>query len=264
MVPFFLTALFGLAVGSFLNVVAVRLPAGQSLRGRSRCPHCRGMIRWYENIPVLSFVWLGGRCASCRRPISWQYPAVELATAVLYLLVALKYSAVGGFVIDAPSVIHNSLFILRDWFFIATLIIIFVIDLRHYLILDVVTVPAAVVALGVNLALGQAWAELVLGGILGAGFFALQYVLSRGRWIGDGDIRLGLLLGVMLGWPSVAVALFVAYGTGAIAGVTLLATGKKQLGAQLPFGTFLSLGGAVALLYGEALIKWYLELVGIT
>lgn len=247
-------AIIGLVVGSFLNVVIARLPAGERITGRSRCPRCHAKILWWHNIPIVSYLLLLGRCAHCRARIAWQYPAVELATAVLFVAVAWPLALRGDFGL-LPMV-------LRNWAFIAVLVIVFTIDLRHYVILDVVTLPAAAAALAVNLWLGQPWEELLLGAILGVAFFLTQYLVSRGRWIGDGDIRLGLLLGVMLGWPGLMVALLLSYLVGAAVGVALVAAGKKQLGSTLPLGTFLAVGGVAALLYGEPMIAWYVQLIG--
>lgn len=255
-------AVLGLAVGSFLNVVIARLPAGERLTGRSRCPRCGHPIVWWQNIPLLSFFVLTRRCAACGKPISWQYPAVEAATAVLFALVAVKYAALMVIGQDQSFILPTLFLILRDWFFVSVLVVIFVIDLRHYLILDIVTLPAAAAAMGVNMLLGKSLAELVIGGILGVGFFAVQYALSRGRWIGDGDIRLGLLLGVMLGWSGLMVTLFLAYVVGALVGLLLIAAGAKKFGSRVPLGTFLAVGGIVALLYGEPVVRWYLMAVG--
>lgn len=248
--PLILLTLLGLAVGSFLNVVIARLPAGKPLTGRSFCPKCKTTIRWYDNIPLVSFLLLRGRCRHCRKPISWQYPAVELATAALFLLAAAAHPAAG---LDGLALA----LLARDLAAISVLIVVFVIDLRHFLIFDVTTLPAAGVLLAVNLALGVPWPSLLLGGILGAGFFLLQYAVSRGRWIGGGDIRLGLLMGVLLGWERLVAALFLAYAAGAVVGIILLATGRKSPSSPVPFGTFLSAGTIAALLYGGELITWY-------
>ncbi|MDD5109692.1 MAG: prepilin peptidase [Patescibacteria group bacterium] len=255
-------AILGLAIGSFINVVAMRLPAHERLSGRSRCPKCRARIPWYHNVPVLSYLWLSGRCARCRKPISWQYPAVELTVAALYLLVAVKYAQVGGQPVDLSACTRSLLFAIRDGVFLAVLVVVFLIDLRHYLILDIITLPAAALALAANLWLGQSFWELAIGGILGAGFFGAQYVISSGRWIGDGDIRLGLLLGLMLGWPKLLVCLVFAYTLGAIVSLGLIVSGRRKFGSAVPFGTFLSAGGAFSLLYGDAVIRWYLRLLG--
>ena len=278
---------FGLAVGSFLNVLIVRLPASERITGRSRCPRCRKPIAWFHNVPVLSYLFLGGRCAHCKKRISWQYPAVELATALLFMLVAMKYFGQEG--LDANSIIrnfppfdfffskvggtppaavaqfaiHQWLFIIRDLTFVAVLVAVFVIDLKYYLILDVIVLPAAVLAVIANLLLGRSWVNLAIGAILGTGFFLLQYWISRGRWIGDGDVRLGLLLGLMVGYPGILVALFFAYSVGAVVGVALLAARLKRFGSVLPFGTFLSAGGIFTLLYGEAVVRWYLGMLGL-
>lgn len=255
-------AMFGLAVGSFLNVLIARLPAGERITGRSRCPRCRAEIRWYDNVPLLSYLLLRGRCRQCGQPIAWHYPVVELATAVLFVLIAWQHLGPAGLGNDASAIIRQALFVIRNTVAVAALLVVFFIDLKHYVILDVVTLPAAAVVGLLNVALGVPFGSLALGGILGAGFFALQYVMSRGRWIGDGDIRLGLLLGVLLGWQQLLVSLALAYGSGAVAALGLVALGRKRWGSQIPFGTFLAVGGVVALLWGGPIVQWYRGLLG--
>lgn len=245
-----LLTLLGLSVGSFLNVVTTRLPAGKSLVGRSRCPKCKAVIRWYDNVPIVSFVVLSGRCRQCHKPIHWQYPVLEALTGGLYLLISWRWLNDGITAADIG-------YLVRDLAACAVLVAVFVIDLRHYLIFDVITLPAAGLALMGNVLLGESWSSLVAGGILGAGFFYLQYAVSRGQWIGGGDIRLGLLMGFLLGLPRLLVALFLAYAVGAIVGLGLIISQRKSPGSQVPFGTFLSLATLIALLVGDRLIAWY-------
>ena len=141
------------------------------------------------------------------------------------------------------------------------LLVIFVYDLKHYLILDAVTVPAMIFAFLANFYLGLGLWNLILAGAIGSGFFSLQFFLSRGRWVGGGDIRLGVLMGLMLGWPQILTALILAYVSGSVVGVGLLLERKKQLSSRLPFGTFLSAATIAAMLWGENMLEWYLGII---
>ena len=137
------------------------------------------------------------------------------------------------------------------------LIIIFIYDLKYYLILDQVIIPASLLAFVSNLVLGLTWWPLLLAAAVASGFFLLQYVLSRGQWIGGGDIRLGFYLGLLLGWPGILVALFLAYISGSLIGLSLIGFGRKTMKSRLPFGTFLTAASFLALLYGQPLWAWY-------
>ena len=174
--------IFGLALGSFLNVVINRLGSDKSaLKGRSVCPHCRAVIAWYDNIPLISFAILGARCRSCHQKISWQYPLVELGTAIALVLLYFRFDIM-------PTFWGYALFT-------AFLIIIFVYDLKTYLILDRVSVPAMGIACIVSILLGRDVVSLLLGATLGAGFFAAQFFFvtrhlgwrwRHSPWCGDG------------------------------------------------------------------------------
>jgi len=249
----FFIFLFGLIIGSFLNALIWRIRTGDSLRGRSKCPKCGKQIAWYDNIPVISFLILGGKCRHCHKPISWQYPIVELVTAVLFAYAFyLNFSALGGqFLI---------LKFFRDLFLISVMMIIFVYDLRWYLILDKITIPSMIILATLNLILGMTWQNLLLSSIIGGSFFLVQFIISRGKWIGGGDIRLGILMGVAMGWPRVLVAIFIAYILGSIVGLGLIFFGKKQWGSKVPFGTFLSVATVITLFWGMTIADWYLSL----
>lgn len=239
--------ILGAIVGSFLNVVIFRLHAQSSILGRSLCLFCKKFIQWYDNIPIFSFFRLRGKCRWCQQKISWQYPLVELTTGILFLLAYWQ----------SPTLI----LLFRNLIFIAVLIVIFVYDWRWYLILDVITVPATVFAFFVNLFLGYGLGNLLLGAVIGGGFFLMQFLVSSGRWIGGGDIRLGILLGVMLGWKLLLVTLFLAYLSGSIVGLGLIIAKQKKFSSPMPFGTFLAAAAIVSLLYGEPLWQWYLALI---
>lgn len=257
--------LFGLIIGSFLNCLIWRLHTGESLLGRSYCPKCRRQISWYDNLPVLSFVFLRGKCRQCNKSISYQYPLVEFITGILFVisyhLNYELYSPAGG--TNYETIIHNSLFIiqlLRDWFLICVMIVVFIYDLRWYLILDAITLPACLVMLTFNLFLGFSWQGLLFSGIIGGSFFLIQFIISRGRWIGGGDIRLGLLMGLALGWPGVLTAIIISYFIGSIVGLSLIAAGKKQWGSEVPLGVFLAAGTVITLFWQERILNWYFNM----
>jgi len=147
--------------------------------------------------------------------------------------------------------------VLRDFIIASFLIIIFVYDLKYYLILDKVSIPLIIIALIFNLVLGMSFYNLLIGGLVGGGFFLVQYLISRGRWIGGGDIRLGIAMGIILGWPGVLLALFLAYLIGSVGAVILLALKKKKWGSEIPLGTFLTVATFIWLLYGDIIWQAY-------
>ncbi|MFH1427725.1 MAG: prepilin peptidase [Patescibacteria group bacterium] len=257
--------IFGLCMGSFLNCLIWRLHEKKTILGRSICPQCKKKISWYNNIPLISFLILRGRCRTCKKKISWQYPIVELVTALLFLLAGLinfqfsifNFHSIFNFQFSMPVVIV----FFRDLIFISVLIIIFIYDLRWYLILDRITVPVMIFALAVNLYLGFGLANLAIAVVIGGGFFLTQFLISKGRWIGGGDIRLGALMGLMLGYPMIITALMLAYIFGSIFGIILLVTKKKEWSSQIPFGTFLSIATIIVMFWGEQILGWYLNLI---
>lgn len=240
--------IFGLVIGSFLNVVIFRLEAKKSfLFGRSICPACQKTISWYDNIPLVSFLILAGRCRHCKKSISWQYPLVEFFTAVIFTWLYWQFGL---------SLKFFALAVISDF-----LLIIFIYDLKYYLILDRVAVPAIIFAFLANLYLGLGFWGLILGAIIGGGFFGLQFFISKGQWVGDGDIRLGILMGLILGWKFLLVALFLAYIIGAIFGLALIFLNKKKMSSAVPFGPFLVTATFITIIYGQALLNWYLNLL---
>ncbi len=241
--------LVGLCVGSFLNILLHRTHQSTSLIARSRCASCQTKLRILDLIPVVSFLRLKGRCRHCGSPISVQYPVVEFVTGVLFLVFSVRD---GGM---------PPLYLLRDLFFVLTLIIIFVYDLKHYLILDRFTVPAILIAFGVNLWLGSSPFELLLAMAVLVAFFVLQFKSSHGTWVGAGDIRMGALMGAILSWPLCLVALFISYGLGAVMGIALIHSSKASGKTQVPFGTFLSVGTLITMLFGPQILGWYMGLL---
>jgi prepilin signal peptidase PulO-like enzyme (type II secretory pathway) len=250
-----LLAVIGLIVGSFLNVVILRLHAGQDFtRGRSSCPHCRHVLSPLELVPVASWLALRGRCKACGKPISIQYPLVELLTAALFVLAYLAH----------PFATYGELLILILWLYIlGGLIVLAVYDLRWYLLPDKVLLPlimpAAAILIGEALIsrsphviIGPVLAALVFGG----GFYLLAWV-SKGRWMGGGDIKLAFVMGLLLGLQKTALAMLVSFVSASIIGMTLIGLGRKTRRDHIPFGPFLILGTVLAYLYGAQLLMWY-------
>ncbi len=247
---------FGAIIGSFLNALLWRLRTGESIvRGRSYCPCCHHSLAARDLVPIFSFLLLGGKCRYCRKGIHPSYVMVELAVGILFTLFARKAFAAG---MTSTDVMLAGL--LRDWYAAAVLTAVFVFDLRYMIIPRSVTFPASVILATAAVLLGASLTSVALGLLVGAGFFKVQHVASRGRWIGGGDIHLGALMGVLLGWPQILVALFLAYVTGAAAGVAMLAGKRVAWKGQLPFGTFLSAATVVTMLWGDRLLQWYLHI----
>ena len=264
--------LTGLAVGSFLNCIIYRLEKNESfLKGRSYCPHCKHILSWGDLIPIFSFLILRGKCRYCHKKISWQYPLVELATGILFF--SIFYST---FQHSNTPTFQQFIQFLYLSIVSCFLIIIFVYDLKHYLIPDKVIYPAIGIAfiyrlfeilnfahwdLFVIWNLGFWISKPILyplaSAIFAATFFLVIFLLSRGRWLGFGDVKLGFLIGLFLGFPKTLVALFFAYLIGAIIGIELVLAKKKTLKSEVPFGPFLAAGTFIALFWGQVLIDWY-------
>lgn len=250
--------ILGLFIGSFLNVVILRLYRQESfVKGPSKCLFCRHRLYPKDLVPLFSYLFLKGHCRYCQHKFSHQYPLVEFFTGLIFVLIFWKIVPSG----DLVDINFLQFFHLLDWWMIASfLIIIFVYDLKYYLILDRVVWPIIVLAFLANLFLGFSFLNLIFAAIIGGGFFFLQFVISKGRWIGGGDIRLGVLMGVILGWPQVLTALFIAYVFGSLVSIILLLGKKKDWSDKVPFGTFLTIGTITTMLWGPILVRWYLSL----
>ncbi len=246
----FILFIIGLLLGSFLNAWIWRTREGISvLKGRSMCPQCKKQLTWIENIPLLSFVLQSGKCRGCKKAISWQYPLVELAMGVLFVFAAWFHAG-------------NIEFILRDSFILFFLTFVFVYDLRYQEIWNRMTMlPAFMLLIAIAVFGWHSWRSVLLGVIVGAGVFLLQYIVSKGKWIGGGDIRLGMFMGVILGLPLTVLAIFLAYVGGALFILPFLIFGKKKFASKIPFGTYLSLATFVAMFWGERVVEWYLGLI---
>ncbi|OGI27608.1 MAG: hypothetical protein A2359_04770 [Candidatus Moranbacteria bacterium RIFOXYB1_FULL_43_19] len=258
----------GLIVGSFLGAVNYRLKTAEDIVfKRSHCPHCKKKIRWYDNVPLLSFVVLWGKCRACEKNISWKYPAVELLTGLLYAAVAWKF--LGGWgvspekMLTGPDVAEMSFWL----FTVSYLVLIFFHDLSFMLIPDAAVYPAIIITL-----LFQYWKYLqgplgiatlknpfvgaFFAALVASCFFFLLIWMSRGKWIGGGDVKLGFLAGTIVGWPKILFVLFFAYMIGAVASLILIGLKKKTWKSQIPFGPFLVTGILIVMFFSEQLQFW--------
>jgi leader peptidase (prepilin peptidase)/N-methyltransferase len=237
----------GLALGSFVNVIAYRLPRRESLvKPRSRCPRCGAQVRAHDNIPVVSWLLLRGRCRDCGAKISPRYPLVEAAMALLWAAVALTMSSAGSIALGLA--------------FVTLLVPVALIDLEHRIIPNRLLAPAALVAVAI-LALVDPGrlSEHLIAAAAGAAFFLLA-ALAYPRGMGMGDVKLVAVMGLYLG-RSIAPALLIALVAGTLAGAAIVARKGAVEGRKtaVPFGPFLALGGLVALFAGSAIVDWYLH-----
>jgi leader peptidase (prepilin peptidase)/N-methyltransferase len=236
----------GLIFGSFFNVVIVRLPKKESLWfPPSHCMSCQEAIRWHDNIPLLSFVWLRGRCRNCSARIGWRYPIVEALNGVSWAF------AVGHFGL--------TLRLLPALILLSTLIALTMIDLEHQIIPDRITLPGILVGWLLNLVTGQVpILHALLGSLIGGGIFYLVVLLSGGG-MGGGDVKLGAMIGAFFGWKLTLLTIFIAVFAGGLVAASVLVSGRKGRKDPLPFGPFLALGAVATLFWGEELLQWYLS-----
>lgn len=243
--------LLGLILGSFGNVLLYRLPEGKSIGGRSHCPHCKRTLGIIDLIPVVSFVLLRARCRTCKKAISFQYPLIELSSGLLFL-----YALQVDFAV-APSFALGVLSALLLGFCLWFLLLIAVTDAWTALIPDALNIPLLVLSLLHGYINGL---ELIAPAVIGAGFFAAQWGISRGRWVGTGDILLAAGIGAFLGdVPLLLVALWIAYVSGAVVAVILLIHKKKTMQSRLAFGPFLVGGAFVALMWGGKILGMLMQ-----
>lgn len=248
--------LLGLTVGSFLNVVIYRLRFGDSpMKGRSYCDNCKKPIAWLDNIPLLSFLLLKGRCRQCKKKIPADYPLIELLVGLqfvwTYWLLKVNFAFFGqveGF---------YSLALLIYWLVLFSgALTIAVYDLKYMLIPDEVLWPLIGLSF-LRLFFSHQW-QVLPAAFLSSGFLFLLWLITRGKGMGLGDVKLAFLLGLVLGWPQIVVAYFTAFLTGAAAGVILVLWGRKNFKQKIAFGPFLLLGMMVAKLWGWPIWQWYM------
>ncbi|HSC29998.1 MAG TPA: prepilin peptidase [Vicinamibacterales bacterium] len=247
-------ALLGLAVGSFLNVCIHRLPRGLSvISPGSRCPQCGYALRWYDNIPVLSYLLLGGRCRGCRTRISIRYPLVELATMGVFLA---HYAVFGLDILLIPRLL-----------FACTLIVLFAIDLEHHLLPNAITLPGIAVGLAFSALLAPGLRSSAIGVLVGGGVLWLigeaYYRYAGQEGMGGGDVKMLAMIGAFLGWQLTLVTLVFSSIAGSLVGMLVIAIRRGGLKYALPYGTFLALGALIASLFGDRIVAWYVGLYSV-
>ena len=246
--------IFGLCIGSFLNVCIYRLPASKSIvHPRSMCSNCGTLIAAYDNIPVLSYLWLKGRCRHCQIKISLRYPMVELLGGLFALGTYLKF----GLTLEA----------LIYYLFFAALLIVTFIDIDHRIIPNVITLPGIPICFAASFALPSiTYKEALLGIFIGGGSLLLvawvYSLITKKEGMGGGDIKLLAMMGAIVGWQGVFFTIFLASLVGTIAGLAAMLQSRKGMKLAVPFGPFLSIGSITYIFFGTPLIAWYFNLLG--
>jgi len=260
MILYIFIFIFGAIVGSFLNVCIYRIPQGLSIvRPASRCQSCGVPIKFYDNIPILSYLILQGRCRSCRAKLSVRYPIVEFLNAVLYLAVFNRFGTASPWIL------------LAYFSFVSALIVIFFIDIDHQIIPDGITLPGIPIAIlagstilpdpfSVMELLG--WKTSLIGIIAGGGSFYLIAVMGRlilkKDAMGGGDIKMMAMVGGVLGWKGVILTTFAGSLLGSVVGISLIMLKGKEWGSKIPFGPYLAVGALISLFFGQDIVTWYL------
>jgi prepilin signal peptidase PulO-like enzyme (type II secretory pathway) len=260
MLLYLLIFILGLITGSFLNVVIIRLKEGESiLKNRSHCLFCGRKLTWKELIPLFSFLFQKGKCLGCGKKISRQYPLVEFFTAVLFVLIFVRF-----FTPSLPGII------LVCYLFAVTcfLIIIFVYDLKYYLVSDKLIYPVAILAVIWHLVVGwflrsytpQELLRPILGALIAGGLFLIIVLISKEKWMGWGDVKIAIFMGLLLGLYKVMLAILLAFCSGAIVSLVLVVLKKKKLKSEIPFGPFLAAATFIALIWGRIILDWYAQM----
>lgn len=246
--PYFVF-LAGMCIGSFLNVCIHRLPAGQSIVfPGSRCPRCRSAIRFYDNIPMVSFLWLRGRCRHCRASIGWRYPLVEALSGLLALALFIEFGL---------SPLTGIYFV-----FVSLLLVITFIDIDHRIIPDVITLPGIPLFMVISFAVPTtSFLDSLMGIVVGGGGLLLvawtYQLIARRDGMGGGDIKLLAMIGALLGWQGVVFTIFAGSAVGSLTGLVIMIKTRGGMKLAVPFGPFLSLGAVVYIFWGPRIIGWY-------
>lgn len=262
---FVIAFIFGVCIGSFLNVLIYRSLNGYSpYKGRSFCDSCKRQLHWYENIPLVSFLVLQGKCRTCKKKIPWSYPLVEFTTGLLFL-----WWASLGFAFFRLT--QSPLQVMQPLFWLAIgiiLVIVFFTDLLYGIIPDYTVGLLTIITLSYRLILVSAgimrpvdFGLSIVSGLVAAGLFLGLFVATKGRGIGFGDVKFAIPMGIILGFPKVIVGFFLSFVIGGVLGIVLLLSRQKKFGQTVPFGPFLIAGLLISLVWGNPIWHWYMSLL---
>lgn len=253
----------GLSIGSFLNVLIDRLPRGESILGRSYCESCKKTLSWKDLIPVLSFVYLRGRCRYCKTKLSLYYPLVELLTGILFVF-TIYYLLITNL---STNYLISSIYYL---IIVSSLIVIFFADLKYGIIPDKIIFPAIVVSL-IYITIPTFYPQFsniplsifnhLLSAVGALLFFLFIYLIAKGKGMGLGDVKLSFLIGLVLGFPGAVLALYIAFLTGGFIGIILILWKKKTLISAIPFGPFLVIGCGISLFFQDQITQVIMDLL---
>ena len=272
LILYFILFIFGLAGGSFVNVLVYRIENEMIFTwARSQCPKCKMYIRWYDNIPILSYIFLKGRCRGCKKKISLRYPLVEFSVAVIFVLLMyfLNLPMISDFniiYIDIAALFELLLIILFYLAIVSIISAIFIIDYKHFIIPDKLVFPGAFIAFTANIIIDiynqNAFLNLsesytlkgLFGVLIAAGFFYFLVAVSKEKWMGYGDVKYGIFMGLLLGYPNILIGLFFSFLIGAAVGIILMNLKLKKMNSEIPFGPFLCIGTLLAMIIAENVI----------
>lgn len=257
MMPFIVIFIIGLFIGAFIDCLVLRGKSQhKDLLDSNKCFDCIRNFKFPESLPLIGHILKRGTCKNCHSFLSLQRPLVELNTALLFVLVMQRYFVE----YSLPAIYEPSLlwvFIIRDCLFVTLLMVLFLYDFRFLKLPASIMIPGIIIAFILNLWVGVDPYNMFIGALFGGGFFLAQYLFSKGKWIGLGDVHFGVLIGVMLGAHEAIAAIITAYILGAIVGIILLIRKKRMLKSQLPFGMFLAYSALIVLFAGTVICDWF-------
>lgn len=253
---FIIFFILGAVLASFLNALEYRIKNNLNwVTTRSFCPKCKKTLKFYDNIPIVSFMFLKGKCRYCGEKISWQYPLVEFLLGLIFVFIFFNFSS-------EIMLIGTWLEIFFYCFISFVLVFIFIYDYKYLEVSDLITIGASLFLFFSFLVFDvRTVYSMLLSVFIGVSFFLLQFLISKGKWIGGGDLRIALFLGIVFDWQKILLVLWLAYIIGALISIILIYKNKKSMKSEIAFGTFLALSAFITLFWGDFIINFYLNLI---
>ncbi|KKU80426.1 MAG: Type 4 prepilin-like protein leader peptide-processing enzyme [Candidatus Peregrinibacteria bacterium GW2011_GWA2_47_7] len=257
--------ILGACVGSFTSVVIYRLHSRLPgiLTGRSKCTTCETQLQMTDLIPVLSYLTLRGKCRYCSKSISYMYPLLEIVSGAFFAALFFKFPFINTVTLQFSEAMVGLYLLYAVYAFV--LLFTFFFDLHYMKVADEILLPAILLGLIATIAapLTPFLVDAVIGLCIAVGFFGIQILLSKGKWVGMGDLRVGAFMGVILGWKLTIVALFVSYVLGSVVALIVALHRKKIIGIKIPFAPLLVTGTVITMFFGEKILTWYLTSLGL-